>query len=468
MIHRQPNTFYGLHILVLIGSFLLIPISIYGAIKPMPCISCDQPAFVSGTISGNASMTNAFSTSMWRSEGQPAWVAYDLSRVPVEQRTTILVAWYSQGGDHDNHIVYGKRYNAPGPYVIEGNSANGGEDSAPTEGWDILYSSPDPDSQSYSCYQHRLDNFSSYNWLRFRTLKDNPDNDLYNHDLTLKMDVYDISGGATDSWLIVGNSITAGAWRANEFGVLVHEEREEFWPAWSGGGIGYMKTSDGAERMLPKWLPEFPGKYVAISLGTNDATLGRKATANDLTTFYNNYESMVEQVTDADKKPVIGTIIWSTDTINQYNIQEFNKKLDELRTAHANIVMGPDLYSAFKDHTEWMNDKLHPNKDGYEKLRAIWAQWALDNIYSSNAISPHRKQNQTRSTVQSAVRYASSGNRLVVATAMTGTIRIFDLSGTKLSEVKKNDSSPFYLPVRTTGVCLIRFNDLPAVRVITR
>ncbi len=100
----------------------------------MPCISCGQPAFVSGTISGNASMTNAFSTTMWRSEGQPAWVAYDLSTVPEERRTSILVAWYSQGGDHDNQIVYGKRYNAPGPYVIEGNSAPGGEDSAPTEG----------------------------------------------------------------------------------------------------------------------------------------------------------------------------------------------------------------------------------------------------------------------------------------------------------------------------------------------
>lgn len=84
------------------------------------------------------------------------------------------------------------------------------------------------------------------------------------------MDVYDISGGLTDSWFICGNSITAMTWSGNEFGHLVQAKNPAYFPAWLGGGVGFMTSADGNQRLLPKWLPDFPGKYVVLCYGTND------------------------------------------------------------------------------------------------------------------------------------------------------------------------------------------------------
>jgi len=91
MTHQElfgiPELFKFTTILFLVTATGLL----YAAISPMPCISYDKPTYVSSTLTGDASMTNAFSDEeMWRSEGQPAWVAYDLSSVPAAERTTII------------------------------------------------------------------------------------------------------------------------------------------------------------------------------------------------------------------------------------------------------------------------------------------------------------------------------------------------------------------------------------------
>ena len=41
-------------------------------------------------------------------------------------------------------------------------------------------------------------------------------------------------------------------------------------PAQEAGGIGFLTSADGA-KYINTWLQLFPGKYVALSYGTNDA-----------------------------------------------------------------------------------------------------------------------------------------------------------------------------------------------------
>ena len=89
-----------------------------------------------------------------------------------------------------------------------------------------------------------------------------------------------------------------------------------------------MGAHSGAKELLPKWLPLFPGRYVCLAYGTNDANLGRLASDADAAGFYANYESMVKQILAAGKIPVIGTVIWAKDDGKRVkNLELYNAQL---------------------------------------------------------------------------------------------------------------------------------------------
>ena len=45
------------------------------------------------------------------------------------------------------------------------------------------------------------------------------------------------------------------------------------------------------------------------------------------------------------------------------------------------VIGGPDLYSVFLDHTEWLQDGLHPNSAGNVQWKRAWVSWANAAIY---------------------------------------------------------------------------------------
>ncbi len=49
--------------------------------------------------------------------------------------------------------------------------------------------------------------------------------------------------------------------------------------------------------------------------------------------------------------------------------------------ADQNVIGGPDLYSVFLNHPEWLADGLHPNAAGEAQWRAAWVSWALASVY---------------------------------------------------------------------------------------
>lgn len=45
------------------------------------------------------------------------------------------------------------------------------------------------------------------------------------------------------------------------------------------------------------------------------------------------------------------------------------------------VIPGPDLYSVFLNHPEWLQDGLHPNATGETQWRNAWVNWANATIY---------------------------------------------------------------------------------------
>ena len=54
------------------------------------------------------------------------------------------------------------------------------------------------------------------------------------------------------------------------FAQLINARAPAYFPAQEAGGIGFLTSADGA-KYINTWLQLFPGKYVALSYGTNDA-----------------------------------------------------------------------------------------------------------------------------------------------------------------------------------------------------
>jgi lysophospholipase L1-like esterase len=55
--------------------------------------------------------------------------------------------------------------------------------------------------------------------------------------------------------------------------------------------------------------------------------------------------------------------------------------LREDYAADPGVIGGPDLYSVFLNHPEWLGDGLHPNATGEVQWRGAWVSWALRDVY---------------------------------------------------------------------------------------
>ena len=160
------------------------------------------------------------------------------------------------------------------------------------------------------------------------------------------------------------------------FADLVHALKPAYYPLFQDGGIGGLRSAEGAA-YVPTWLNQFPGQYVTLNYGTNDAT----ASAGDQTIvkpFHDNMRTMVQAVLAAGKTPVIPTIPWGRTSSLQANVPVLNQQIAALEAEFPQIVPGPDLYAYFKANQGLISgDGIHPTWDnGYAGLRQQWAAFA--------------------------------------------------------------------------------------------
>lgn len=346
-----------------------------GGNSSWPVISRDAPVFSSSTYYPVSNANNDNYDVTWRSQGTPAWLAYDLSHVPASSRGEVLVVWYNPTYDYDHTINGDKAYNMPQDYTIDANSAPGGG-YPPDTGWVVLVTVK---GNHYHSRQHVLDLHGS-NWIRMTVTA--VDGSPQNYDASLKMDVYAASYGTADNWIFFGDSITAGAMGhstidgVTAFAQLINAKIPAHFPVQEAGGIGYLKSADGA-KYINAWLQLFPGKYVVLSYGTNDA-IG----CIDADIFYTNYVTMVQAVLSAGKIPVVPHIPWGRNANIQSCGPALNARIDALYQVFPQIIKGPDLWSFFQNNpTLISDDNIHPTFAGFAAYRQQWANAMLKAVY---------------------------------------------------------------------------------------
>lgn len=226
-----------------------------------------------------------------------------------------------------------------------------------------------------------------------------------------------------------GSSITDGTavWRFviagtnYDFAQMVNASSAAHFPAQENGGYPYLTLSQMAGYVEPQgttppsgtaYLSLFPGKYVGIALGSNDATPANPCEAVDASTaqaWYESYVTLINAVVAAGRVPVVATIPYRTDdvcsTTGRSQSNDNTVAYDYLITGQnalagtltmpytpptflwnlAGVVHGPDLYGFFaqtpNQHFVSDNGGLHPSGEGQSLLRNLWAQAALANVY---------------------------------------------------------------------------------------
>ena len=344
---------------------------VYSSGHPNNIISRNVPAYASA---GKASDGNdSYYYTEWSASGS-AYLAYDLSGVPVSQRKNVLAAWYNTG-TFDNIGNYVSKSNEPVDYTIELNSAAGG--SYPKDGW---VTAAAVSNNHYSSRQHYI-NMQYYNWIRLNVK--NPDG----KSIRLNFDVHDASDGVSDSWIFFGDSITAGS-MANCYGTgyaeFVNRIDPAYYPVQQNGGIGGTVSSDG-RNAIDEWLSDSPAKYVSIAYGTNDAW----GNPNNAQKYYENVKYMIDAVIAKGKTPVLPKIPYSTNKDVGSNTGYYNAMIDKLYQEYGSkLVHGPDFDKFFREHTELLGgDGVHPSSDGYEAMRKLWAETMYANVYTNSQSS---------------------------------------------------------------------------------
>ena len=337
-------------------------------IVPCPVISRRAPAFARVNNWSARSGNDDYYSGAWSGKA-PDWLAYDLSGVPEENRQTVAAVWYSPG-TWDQLGQWASRARTPTDYAIELNAAPGGE--CPEEGWTAAVTVT---GNVRGARMHVLD-MAGCNWIRLRVTAAEGKADGA---CDVNFDVHDLSGGGNDTWLFLGDSITAGA-MGNSYGTgfaaYVNRMRPAYFPLQINGGIGGLTSRDGRAH-IGEWLADFPGRYVVIAYGTNDAW-GNIGAAR----YSENTAAMVEAVIAAGKIPVVPKIPYAAEPGVLRNLADYNAQVDRIYARYPEVIPGPDFGAVLREHPEYLGpDGVHPSSAGYENMRRIWAQTMAERVY---------------------------------------------------------------------------------------
>lgn len=344
----------------------------------MPIISRNVPAFASASVYPPSWANDADYTTHWVSNG-PAWLAYDLSAVPSLQRGQVIVAWYNDPitTAYDHTLIGDNAYDNVGSYTIQLNAAPGGS-GPPSSGWMTVAT---VSGNVYHSRQHLIQ-MGGFNWIRLNV---SGIDSCCEQNALLNMDVHDASQGASDDWIFYGDSITQAAMAHQpvplgttgpNFSQMINSARPSYFPAFEDAGTGYLVSGNGASH-IDQWLGTFPGRYVGLAYGTNDAN-----SCLSPESFYNNYVTMVQAVIAAGKVPIVPTIPWARTANVQNCGPGLNAKIQQLYSDYPQVIRGPDLWAFFNTHQNLISpDDLHPTDAGYTAYRQLWADVVIANVY---------------------------------------------------------------------------------------
>lgn len=340
---------------------------------PNTVISRNCPAYSESSPHTAGAANDDYYYSFWFGTA-PDYLAYDLSEVPEEQRQEVIAVWYNTTGQYDYTVVNGGSSSSmPTDYTIEVNAAEGGE--YPEEGWITVET---VEGNTLHSRQHKVD-MRGYNWIRMNIAGADG---KAGGSAGINFDIHNVSEGVSDSWIFFGDSITAGGMMncyGTGFAELINQIDSRYFPVQENGGIGGIFSTDGAAN-IERWLETFPGKYVSIAYGTNDAW-GNQTGAEK---YYDNTAFMVEKVLKAGKVPVVPKIPYATEAgVNQY-LDDYNKAVDKIYESYPEVIKGPDFDAFFRENPDLLSqDGVHPSSEGYAAMRQLWAETMYAEVYSA-------------------------------------------------------------------------------------
>jgi acyl-CoA thioesterase-1 len=342
----------------------------------MPLISRNLPTFASAKSADASKAFDADYGTSWRSGHEPTteepdWIAIDLSSVPAARRATVYSVWFNEAG-YSYETADGHGYALPGDYQIQASGVAGGS-RPPADGWVTMATRA---GNTLSSGAHLL-HLSNANWLRFVSTKKPANAAAMNVDTGLQWDLYDAHAGL-DAWKFGGDSITANAMghqKTNDsFNQLVHKQVANF-PAFEMAGHGFWGSAAFLQ-VIDAYLQDFPGRFFALSLGTNDG---------DPAAFYENMSKLVAKVLAAGHVPVVPTIPYTGEPSHLPLIPRLNLEVTKLYATFGDkLVKGPDLYSVLSQGRASYFDNpadLHPNARGNLAIREAWADAMVKSVY---------------------------------------------------------------------------------------
>jgi hypothetical protein len=350
-------------------------------VPPMPVISRDAPAYASDESYPAEDANDDDYSTAWRSGREPppaVWLAYDLSTVDPAARTTVVAIFYNGGAfyDHAAATNFQPAYSNAGDYVIQASAAPGGD--VPDESsWETL---AEVTGNTFNARQHVLD-FTGYQWIRMSVSAS--DGSDMNRDVELNFDVHGAPAGVCDDWIVFGDTIAAGAITTDAQATerLVPQRIAAADPARvplvQPGGMDLYLASDGRAHLTGPsgWLALFPGRFVAVAYGWEDAKEGTSPES-----FHTIMGDMVGAVLAAGKVPVLPRIAWSPVAADAAAVAPLNEQIDRLVAETPGVVSGPDLYAALLDDDAAF-DGGRLSDTGVEKAREAWAAAMRANVY---------------------------------------------------------------------------------------
>jgi cell division septation protein DedD len=355
---------------------------------PLPVISRGAPAYASGGTLATYANDADYAT-VWRSMAAPSvdapqWLTYDLSSVPAANRDKVLLAWYNDVTGPYWQDAGGTFYSQPRDYTIE--AAAGPSGAPPASGWVTLTAVA---GNTYSGRAHSL-NLGDFTWVRLRVTATR--GGTGNDDVAIQLDVHDASA-QVDNWLFLGDSltleglrhanITGMAWTGGNLAQLVGEATQGArFPATVNGGVGGT-TMAWAAQHIESLLAPFPGRYVAVSYGTNDANTGGPLSDAQVAAYYQSLLVVVDAIQARGLVAVVPSTLWGCASNGWLgtNARLLNAHVAaHLWTDRPGVLRGPDLWSYFQQHPDLLRDCLHPTYvadagqlNGYEQYQRLWA-----------------------------------------------------------------------------------------------
>ncbi len=348
----------------------------YAKVEPNPVISRNCPVY-----SGKASQPTAANDEHYFSfcfMTTPDYIAYDLSAVPTDERKQVLAVWYNTSS-YDYIGNYKSRNMEPSDYTVEVNAAEGG--AYPENGWKVVET---VEGNTLSSRQHLVD-MEGYNWIRLNIEKAD---DEIGKQASINFDVHSVSGGVSDSWLFLGDSITAGGMNncyGTGFAKHINTLDSRYFPIQENGGIGGIRSIDGKEN-IDRWLSVSHARFVSLAYGTNDCW----GNPNGTEEYYNNTKYMIDAILEAGKIPVLPKIPASTNEDVMNNVPLYNAVIDRLYEEYGNkIVKGPDFGEFLLSSPDYLSgDGVHPSDTGYAAMREEWARVMYETVYLADSTEP--------------------------------------------------------------------------------